>query len=543
MTEVLTAAQMRAIEVLAMDSGAVTGLELMERAGRGVVAAIFDHWPDFAPNEWKACTRKRGASPSRSPELFAKDEERDVAPGRMATVLCGPGNNGGDGFVVARLLHGLGWTVQVYLLGDPDSLPAHARANYEAWIAIGSVCHASEDVPGLIEAACSGALLVDGGFGGGLSRPVTGAFEALAEPSVQGKLQANGVRRVAVDVPTGLCADSGRVVGSAVLPADLTVTFQTLRLGHLLGDGPDHCGAVHVVDIGAPVPVGVGVSQAAPDKELLAKRSGHKFDHGHALVVTGGMAKTGAARLSAQAALRSGAGLVTVAPPGAAVMECAAHLTAVMVQRCDDATAMADILGDKRINAVCMGPGMGVARASEIIPVAAGAVHGPALVLDADVLTAIAQTSELLPLLPERCVLTPHGGEFARLFPDLAGRLAGEADSGPAYSKVDATRAAAARAGCVVLFKGADTVIATPDGRCVVHATVREASVPWLATAGAGDVLSGMITGLLARGLDPFEAAAQGAWLHTACARKFGPGLIAEDLAETLPSVLRDLGL
>lgn len=278
----------------------------------------------------------------------------------------------------------------------------------------------------------------------------------------------------------------------------------------------------------------------------------HKYTHGHALILTGGSGRTGAARLAARGALRIGAGLVTLGVPPSAQQEVACQITALMLRRVADAEGLAEVLEDRRLNALCLGPGLGVERAGELVPVALGAsgeeVPGQArdggCVLDADALTAIAGDPErFFGMLHGACVLTPHGGEFARLFPDIAEKLDAAPTKGPAYSKVDATREAAARAGCVVLFKGPDTVIAAPDGRCSVNSAQYERKAPWLATAGAGDVLAGFITGLLARGFAPMQAAETGAWLHVECARAFGPGLIAEDLPEELPGVFRGLGL
>ncbi|MDN5788943.1 ADP/ATP-dependent (S)-NAD(P)H-hydrate dehydratase, partial [Pseudorhodobacter sp.] len=211
----------------------------------------------------------------------------------------------------------------------------------------------------------------------------------------------------------------------------------------------------------------------------------------------------------------------------------------------DGVERLEEILEDRRTNALCLGPGMGLgATQVEMVAVALQSRSEPRpTVLDADALTLLAQDAALFDLLHEECVLTPHAGEFARLFPDIAARLAERAATGPAYSKVDATRDAAKRAGCVVLYKGPDTVIAGPDGRCAINAAVYDRAAPWLATAGAGDVLAGFITGLLARGFAPMQAAETGAWLHVECARSFGPGLIAEDLPEELPKVFRALGL
>lgn len=264
----------------------------------------------------------------------------------------------------------------------------------------------------------------------------------------------------------------------------------------------------------------------------------HKFAHGHALVLSGGVGKGGAARLAARGALRIGAGLVTVGCPPAALMENAIALDAIMVRRVDD---LADVLEDARINALCLGPGLGTgARQIELMGEAlAGEKRGT--VLDADALTILSHVPELMAALHERCVLTPHAGEFARVFPDLAEKLAAPASKGRAYSKVDATRAAAAKAGCVVVFKGADTVIAAPDGACAVHAATGDRAAPWLATAGSGDVLAGFVAGMMARGFAPMAAAEAAVWLHAACAISFGPGLIAEDLPEELPKVFRSL--
>lgn len=327
-----------------------------------------------------------------------------------------------------------------------------------------------------------------------------------------------------------------------------------------------------------------GIRHGATVSEL-GKDSGHKYAHGHALILAGPSGRGGAARLAARGALRIGAGLVTVGCPPEALTENAARLDAVMLRPVADGDALGRVLEDRRINALCLGPGLGtgereaglLAAVLGVSPEAPpppspphegeggrgdlGAARGDralslplvgreegrgaarALVLDADALTILSRQPELFAALHEACVLTPHEGEFARLFPDIAERLAEPATTGPAYSKVDATREAAARAGCVVLFKGPDTVIAHPSGRCAINSAHYDRAAPWLATAGSGDVLAGFIAGLLARGFAPMEAAGTAAWLHVECARRFGPGLIAEDLAEELPAVFRDLGL
>ncbi len=275
---------------------------------------------------------------------------------------------------------------------------------------------------------------------------------------------------------------------------------------------------------------------------LRKDRRAHKFTHGHAWILAGASGQGGAARLAARGALRIGAGLVTVACPEGSLAENAARLDAIMVRALEDAAALGQWLRDDRINALCLGPGLGAARAQELVPVALKSQR--ACVLDADGLSILGQKEAgLMAMLHKDVVLTPHAGEFRRVFPDIADKLDAPSVRGPAYSKVDATREAAARAGCVVLLKGPDTVIAAPDGRCSINAAHENRAAPWLATAGSGDVLAGFITGLLARGFAPMAAAETAAWLHVECALNFGPGLIAEDLPGELPKVFRSMGI
>lgn len=291
-------------------------------------------------------------------------------------------------------------------------------------------------------------------------------------------------------------------------------------------------------------------------REALAKTpEAHKYSHGHALILSGPAGQTGAARLAARGALRIGAGLVTVAAPPDAMAENAADLTAIMLRLVADAGVLSQTLKDLRLNALCLGPGLGVSEHTRALVTAALALVPPALepgesfkpgtraiVLDADALTVFADDPEaLFAQLHEACVLTPHAGEFARLFPDIAEKLAEPPTKGPAFSKLDATREAAALAGCTVLFKGPETVIADQTGAASINSAHFDRAAPWLATAGSGDVLAGFITGLLARGFSPINAASTAAWLHVECALSFGPGLIAEDIPEELPKVLRTL--
>ncbi len=566
MTELLTSAQMRALEKAAIEAGEVTGLSLMERAGEGVIEAINETWPELAAKD-----SDRGAGSDPSLEYFEKDEE----PLR-AVVLCGPGNNGGDGFVIARLLRERGWAVQVFFYGEAEKLPPDARANYQRWCALGEVFPLSG---GAVPKVWDCDLMVDALFGTGLTRALTDFGELFRDMKdkvtclpVMFRCQNGRPAIVAVDISSGICADSGRTFSEEAPPAvehryaaaatvDLTVTFHAKKLGHVLAEGPKHCGAVVVKDIGLAVisdrdsrshqamvdlyrnkEIGRYLChEANAQSPYLSKTTEeHKYNHGHALILSGGSGRTGAARLAARGALRIGAGLVTLGVPPAAQMEVACQITSLMLTRVEGREGLATVLEDKRINAICLGPGLGLERARSLVPEALAC--RPATVLDADALSAFAEAPDtLFAQLHGACVLTPHGGEFARLFPDIAEKLATPATQGPAYSKVDATRDAAQRAGCTVLFKGPDTVIADQTGVCAVHSATGARASPWLATGGAGDVLAGFIVGLLARGFGAQDAAKTAAWLHVECARHFGPGLIAEDLPEQLPHVLRSL--
>lgn len=553
MTELLTAAQMRAVEQVAIESGAVSGLQLMERAGQAVVAAIFEQWPELAG---------RGASPSGSLGYLRQDETA-----RRAVVLCGPGNNGGDGFVVARLLKQRGWAVEVLLYGDIERLPPDARVNYQRWLALGEgtqrLVEAASGLAGESQLTNQPNLVVDGLFGTGLTRPLAPQLRSALN-RLNTVFSVNS-KWVAVDIASGICADSGHILGGDddcfwLDRMSLSVTFHTRKIGHYLASGACYTGKLVCADIGLSNDLTARLGEKSSGTVLpeykekvhltfetwqVAKENdAHKFHHGHALILSGGCGKTGAARLAARGALRIGAGLVTLAVPPAAQIEVACQITAVMLTRLTDADALAQRLQDARLNALCLGPGLGQQRARDMVPVAVSAAHKPYVVLDADALSAYQKAPEqLFAMLHDGCVLTPHEGEFRRLFPDIHAQLVAPPTQGPAYSKVDATRAAAKRAGCSVLFKGADTVIADPSGRCSLNAALYDRAAPWLATAGSGDVLAGFITGLLARGLAPFHAAETAAWLHVEAARQFGPGLIAEDLAEQLPAVFRRLGL
>ncbi|MGL3208617.1 NAD(P)H-hydrate dehydratase [Bradyrhizobium sp. BR 1433] len=443
-------------------------------------------------------------------------------------VVAGRGNNGGDGFVAAAELAARGREVSVILLCERDSLQGDAALAAKGW--------KYPVLPFNPQALGKPALIVDALFGAGLNRPVKGdPLEMIAA------INANGTPVLAVDLPSGINGTSGAVMGAAVQATE-TVTFFRKKPAHLLLPGRMYCGRVRVADIGIAAQVLDEIKPLTAENAPEAWRwsfpvpriDGHKYARGHAVVVSGDLASTGAARLAARAALRAGAGLVTLASPRDALAVNAAALTAVVVRAVDNPIQFAELLGDKRLNACVIGPGAGVsARTRDFVHTALSAQRH--LVLDADALTSFAGAPDRLfeaikSSAGQQVVLTPHEGEFPRLFSDISNKH-------PGRSKLERVRAAAERSGAVVLLKGADTVIASPDGR----ATVAANAPPWLATAGAGDVLSGIIAGFLAQGVAAFEAASIGVWMHGESASEAGPGLIAEDLTEVLPAVFRRL--
>jgi ADP-dependent NAD(P)H-hydrate dehydratase / NAD(P)H-hydrate epimerase len=385
------------------------------------------------------------------------------------------------------------------------------------------------------EALDGAALVIDGLFGAGLSRPLEGAAR-----DVTAALSQTEIPLVAIDIPSGICGDTGKVLGDIAMRASLTVTFFRKKPAHLLLPGRLCCGEILVADIGIPDaalgPIHSDLFENGPElwgaDYPWPQVEGHKYARGHCLVVSGPMHATGAARLAARGALRIGAGLVSIASPEQSVAVNAAHLTAIMVKPFGGARGLSDLLTDQRFNAVVIGPGLGVGgETRELVQeVLAGGAGVRKTVLDADALSSFAGDPEALfnRLRPGAVVLTPHDGEFERLFPGLL------KESG---SKLQAARAAAEKAGAVVLLKGNDTVIARPDGWAAINAN----APPTLATAGSGDVLAGMIGGLLAQGLEPGKAAAAAAWLHGDAAGRFGPGLIAEDIPVILPESLAAL--
>jgi hydroxyethylthiazole kinase-like uncharacterized protein yjeF len=430
--------------------------------------------------------------------------------------------------VAAAELAARGREVSVILLCGRDSLQGDAALAARGW--------KYPVLPFNPQAIGKPALIIDALFGAGLNRPVKGEPLEMIEA-----INANGAPVLAVDLPSGINGTSGAVMGAAINAAE-TVTFFRRKPAHLLMPGRKHCGRVRVADIGIDARVLVEISpQTSENVPQSWQKSfpvpdidGHKYARGHAVVLSGDLASTGAARLAARGALRAGAGLVTLASPRDALAVNAAALTAVMVRAIDNAIQFGELLNDRRLNSVVIGPGAGVgARTRDFVHTALSAKRG--LVLDADALTSFAEAPERLfeqikASHDPQVVLTPHEGEFPRLFSDISNK-------NPGRSKLERVRDAAARSGAVVLLKGPDTVVASPDGR----ASIASNAPPWLATAGAGDVLAGMIAGVLAQGVAAYEAACIGVWMHGEAAREAGPGLIAEDLTEVLPAVFRRL--
>ncbi|MEX2296557.1 MAG: NAD(P)H-hydrate dehydratase [Dongiaceae bacterium] len=464
-------------------AGGKPGIALMEAAGARVTAAIMRRW---------------------SP--------------RPVVVLCGPGNNGGDGFVVARLLQAQGWPVRLIRLDGRTGTRGDAAKAAAAW----QGAEAPAD-PGSLDNA---ALVVDALFGAGLDRPLDGAARALIEG-----VMSRGLDCAAIDIPSGISGDDGRVLGVAAR-CQLTVTFFRPKPGHFLDPGRSLCGRLEIADIGLPVSA---LTEIAPKTALNAPglwlerfpfpaAADHKYTRGHA-VVLGGATMTGAARLAAHAARRVGAGLLTIASPPEAVPIYAADQPGAIMRAMPDDAAFERLVGDPRVTAVLLGPGAGLDDAVRRRCLIARGVGKPC-VFDADALTLFAEMPDaLFNRLDPRCLLTPHEGEFARLFPDLTG------------DRLSRARAAAARSNAMLLLKGADTVIAAPDGTAILSPL----GPPTLATGGSGDVLAGLALGLMTQGMNALWAAAAACWFQAEAARAHGPGLIAEDLARAVPESVRHL--
>ncbi len=490
--ELLTPAEMAELDRLAISSGPLDGYALMRNAGAAVARLALARFPQVAHID----------------------------------VLCGPGNNGGDGYVAARLLRESGLSVSIWA----DQAPRPGSDAERALADCGIVPKAlAEYLPR------PGSLVVDGLYGAGLSKPLGGAARRAVEQVTEAELPL-----LAIDLPSGVSGDSGAVLGAA-FKAAITITFVRKKPGHLLFPGRTLCGEVVVEDIGIRDDI---VASVAP--RCFENRAGlwrlpkpeintHKYSRGHVGVFSGGPSSTGAARLSANGAARAGAGAVTLLSPANALAVNAAHLTSIILRRSDTLEDALGFLRDRRPQALVYGPGLGAQEAVatfalEMLAALGGTVK--TLVLDADALSQMARHASALfaaaraPGAPA-LTLTPHDGEFARLFPDLT------ADKVP--SKVERARQAADRSGCTIVLKGADTVIAAPDGRAAINTN----GTSWLATAGSGDVLSGVIASLAAQGMPPFEAACAGVWVHAEAAAGYGAGLIAEDLPLALVPVLR----
>jgi hydroxyethylthiazole kinase-like uncharacterized protein yjeF len=443
-------------------------------------------------------------------------------------VVAGGGNNGGDGFVAAAELAARGRDVSIILMCERDTLKGDAALAARGWK--GAL------LPFNPQAIRTPALIIDALFGAGLNRGVEGDPLAMIEA-----INASDAPVLSVDLPSGINGTTGAVMGAAVCATE-TITFFRRKPAHLLLPGRLHCGRVRVADIGIDPAVLSEIRPAAfeNDPQLwrgsfpVPRIDGHKYARGHAVVVSGDVTATGAARLAGRGALRAGAGLVTVASPRDALTVNAAALTAVMVRAIDTVAEFADLMADRRHNACVIGPGAGLGQRTRDLVLAALSAKS-ALVLDADALTSFADSSEQLfeaiksEAYPQ-LVLTPHEGEFSRLFSDID-------NNNRPCSKLERVRLAARRCGAVVLLKGPDTVVASPDGRAAIAAN----APPWLATAGSGDVLAGIIGALLAQRAPAFEAACIGVWMHGEAGSEAGPGLIAEDLPEVLPAVFRRL--
>ncbi|MER9881120.1 NAD(P)H-hydrate dehydratase [Mesorhizobium sp. M0118] len=497
--ELLSPSEMAEADRLAIAAGPFDGIGLMRNAGAAVAAVVLRRYPN--------ATRVH--------------------------VLCGPGNNGGDGYVVARILQDSAVDVSVWTSGLPKGGSDAALAASDCKV---------KPRPLSAFVAETGSIVVDALYGAELSKPLSGDAAKAIEIAAELNLPV-----VAVDLPSGVSGESGNVLGQA-FRARTTVTFARKKPGHLLLPGRELCGKIVLADIGISDSV---VAQLEPrtfenipalwlGRFPVPAVDAHKYRRGHVCVFSGGPSATGAARLSALAAARSGAGAVTLLSPANAMQVNAAHLTSIMLRRLDTVADVDEFVDSRRPSAFVLGPGFGIGeKTCDFVMAVLGCDNGKGrkiegLVLDADGITSFREEPEMLfeaarsPAAPA-LVMTPHESEFARLFPHIAG------DKN--LSKLAKARAAAERASATLVYKGADTVIAAPNGRAAINGN----GAPWLATAGSGDVLSGIIAALLAQGMPAFEAACAAVWIHSEAGSRFGPGLIAEDLPLALVPVLREL--
>jgi hydroxyethylthiazole kinase-like uncharacterized protein yjeF len=494
--EILAPDEMAKADRLAIEGGPFDGYALMRNAGAAVAALVLTRFPSVS----------------------------------TIHVLCGPGNNGGDGYVIARLLVEAGCAVTLWAEGEP-------RPGSDASLAAQDCPLSPKPLAGF--AMKQEALVIDALYGAGLSRPLSEEAGRAARICAE-----MNVPVVSVDLPSGVSGESGIAPGEA-FQAAVTVTFARKKPGHLLLPGRGLCGEVVVADIGISDDVIAAVDarcfENTPELWLekfpMPAMDAYKYSRGHVGVFSGGPSATGAARLAAMAAARIGAGAVTVLSPSLSLAVNASHLTSIMLRKADTLEEVFGFLDARHPEALVYGPGLGPEPdvGNFLLDLLAAAENSPkGLVLDADGLTSLAAQPEALFAALHRAgaphaILTPHEGEFRRLFPGIAGDAK--------RSKLEKARAATRLSNAIIVYKGPDTVIAAPDGRAAINSN----GTPWLATAGSGDVLAGICAGLLAQGMPAFEAGCAAVWMHADAAQRSGPGLIAEDLPAALLPVLRNL--
>jgi len=512
--ELVTAAEMRELDRATIEGRKTPSIRLMENAGQSV----------------------------------AREIERYFGPlrGKTVTVVAGKGQNGGDGFVVARLLRRKTCKARVALLTSPSSLAGDAATNLKRFQKAGGRCHAVDKKSALgsvlVPLLHASDLLVDAIFGTGLNAPVKGI-----PASAITLMNESGRPIVAIDLPSGLDGDSGAVMGTAVTAA-LTVTLARPKRGLYLGVGPNHTGFIRVADIGIPddlvaaAKIPVTLLQASDIRSLLPQRprTAHKGTFGHAGIIAGSAGKTGAAAMAAMAALRVGTGLVTVAAPRSVSDVLETKLLEAMVvpvpeteARTLSTQALEPLLAFAAVKtALAIGPGIGRHPETQALVHALLVGAKRPMVLDADGLNAVAGHTDILNRASGPLILTPHPGEMARLLETTAAEI--QRDRLGA-----ASRLARERHVCVVL-KGAGTIVATPDGRLAVNPTGN----PGMATAGAGDVLTGILVGLLAQGLAPWDAVYAGVFLHglagdLVAIEQGEAGMIAGDIIQAVPRAIQ----
>ncbi|PHR58034.1 MAG: bifunctional ADP-dependent NAD(P)H-hydrate dehydratase/NAD(P)H-hydrate epimerase [Robiginitomaculum sp.] len=472
-----------ALDQVAEDAG-VCGFQLMENAGNGMGRIIMAR---FAP--------------------------------KNACIVCGPGANGGDGYVVAKYLFEQGCAVSLLSLSPPN--PNTVAAQMEARLPAG-VQREVKTIPTDCE------IIIDCMFGAGLDRPIIARPAVLIE-----QVNAHPAPVIAADLPSGINGDRAQP-GTPSIIAAMTITFEVLKLAHVLEPARSQCGEIVVIDIGFPAgtidqvePIAVQNHPSLwPQIPVIPDMLSHKHNRGRLLVDCGGPLQSGAARLAARAGLRIGAGWVTLCGTEDAMQVCANHETSIVLSVRQQGEPIAEVMRSQTPDCVLLGPagGVGEAMKRQVLDLLQ---TGTATVLDADALTSFAEhPQDLLEACHAKTVLLPHEGEFRRLFADLTTKTG---------NKISRVKAAAQRAGCTVLLKGADSVMADADGRVVVNTHTSS----WLATLGTGDVLAGMVAGLMAQGQGGFDALCAAVWLHGELGRQLGAGLIAEDLPGAIPAMLQ----